>query len=215
MLLKYGLLAFAYLLGAIPFSIILGKKFMDIDIREHGSGNPGGTNSLRFLGKKIGISVLILDGLKAGIIIILIKFGVFGDADLLHPLAYGVAAAFGHVYSIYIKFKGGKAVAATVGMMIAYNFVYAIIMMTIFMIVLKIWKYVSVASTSAVATGVGIGLLVGLTGHNLTITGIHEVTEDIWGMAMFMTLLLLLVAYRHKKNFNNITQGIEPKVKWI
>lgn len=206
MALRYGLLLVAYLLGSIPFSVILGKKFKGIDVREHGSGNPGGTNSLRFLGKKVGGWVLFLDGFKAAIIILLINVGLFDliapGVELLHPLAYGVAAAFGHVYSVYIKFKGGKAVAATVGMMIGFNVFYALIMMVIFLIVLKIWKYVSVASTVAVLGSVIIGIILGVTGNG-------------WDMVIYTGLLLLLVTYRHKKNFNNIRNGIEPKVSWI
>lgn len=200
MVIKYGLLALAYLLGAIPFSVILGKKFKGIDIREHGSGNPGGTNSLRFLGKKIGYSVLFLDGLKAGIIIFLIQFNVLDGSTLLHPLAYGVAAAFGHVYSVYIHFKGGKAVAATVGVMIAYNLLFAFIMMVMFFVALRIWKYVSLSSTTAVFTGVLIGAVIGITSGD-------------WNMTFYLGILFLLVVYRHKKNFRNIAKGIEPKVK--
>lgn len=208
MALKYGLLLVAYLLGAIPFSIILGRKFKGIDVREHGSGNPGGTNSLRFLGRKIGLWVLFLDGLKALIIVFLVKIGVFDSivaetgVELLHPLAYGVAAAFGHVYSVYIKFKGGKAVACTVGIMIGFNILYALIMFTTFMLILKIWKYVSIASTGSVVTLVIIGSVVGFTGNG-------------WDMTIYALILLLLVAYRHKKNFNNIKNGVEPKVSWI
>ena len=202
MVIKYGLLVLAYLLGSIPFSVILGKKFKKIDVREHGSGNPGGTNSLRFLGKKIGIAVLVLDGLKAGLIVLLIQFEVIDPSLVLHPLAYGVVAAFGHVYSIYIKFKGGKAVAATVGMMIAFNLLYALIMFIVFMVVLKIWKYVSVSSTASVLTAVIIGLVLGLT------------TSE-WSMMFYMIPLFLLVVWRHKKNFKNISEGVEPKVSWI
>lgn len=202
MLLKYGLLALAYLLGAIPFSIILGKKFKNIDVREHGSGNPGGTNSLRFLGVKVGMWVLILDGLKAGLIVLLIQTGVIDRSLVLHPLAYGVAAAFGHVYSIYIRFKGGKAVATTVGMMIAYNIVFALIMFVVFMTALKIWKYVSISSITSVFTAVIIGLVVGITSSE-------------WSMFIYMIPLFLLVAWRHRSNMRNIKQGIEPKVSWF
>jgi glycerol-3-phosphate acyltransferase PlsY len=198
MWLKYGLIALAYLLGSIPFSIILGKKFKGIDIREHGSGNPGGTNSLRFLGKHIGIAVLILDGLKAGLIVLLIQLDVIDHTLVFHPLLYGVAAAFGHVYSVYIKFKGGKAVAATVGMMIAYNILYALIMFVVFMVVLKVFKYVSVSSTSAVITAVLVGFIF----------------QDM-NMVIYSSVLLLLVAFRHRSNFKNIRNGVEPKVKWI
>jgi glycerol-3-phosphate acyltransferase PlsY len=200
MIIKYGLLLLAYLLGSIPFSVILGRKYRGIDIREHGSGNPGGTNSLRFLGKKIGYTVLFLDGLKAGLIVLLITTGIVDGSELLNPLAYGIAAAFGHVYSIFLKFKGGKAVAATVGIMVAYNLLYAFIMMIVFSIVLRIWKYVSVSSASSVFAVFIIGLVIGFT------------TSD-WNMPIYMSLLLLLVIFRHKKNFSNIKNGIEPKVK--
>lgn len=213
MLFKYGLLVLAYLLGSIPFSVILGKKFKGIDVREHGSGNPGGTNSLRFLGKSIGYSVLFLDGLKAGLIIFLIQINVLDGALLLHPLAYGVAAAVGHVYSVYIKFKGGKAVAATVGMSLAFNPFFAIIMMICFFIALRIWKYVSVSSTVAVATGVLLGIISGFTGSMMTFGGLVDLGGGNWSIALFYSLLLCLVAFRHKKNFNNIKNGVEPKVK--
>jgi glycerol-3-phosphate acyltransferase PlsY len=202
MIIKYGLLVLAYLLGSIPFSIILGKRFKKIDVREHGSGNPGGTNSLRFLGKKIGMAVVILDGLKAGIIVLIIRLEVIDPTLVLHPLAYGVAAAYGHVYSIYIKFKGGKAVAATVGIMIAFNIIYALIMFVVFMTVLKIWKYVSISSTLSVLTAVIIGLVEGLVSND-------------WSMMIYMSLIFILVVWRHQSNYRNISQGIEPKVSWI
>lgn len=207
MILKYGLLVVSYLLGSIPFSIILGKKIKGIDVRQHGSGNPGGTNSIRWLGRKIGLWVIFLDALKAGLIVLLINLGVFDQlaenlgVELLNPLAYGVAAAFGHVYSIYIKFKGGKAVAATVGIMIAFNIVYALIMMTVFFITLRIWKYVSVSSTSAVFTA----LLISIFYEGLYL--------DDFGMFPFALLLFLLVAFRHQSNFKNIHNQTESKVK--
>ena len=213
MLLKYGLLVLAYLLGSIPFSVILGKKFRGIDVRKHGSGNPGGTNSLRFLGKSIGYAVIFLDGFKAGFIVLLIQTNILDGSLLLHPLAYGVAAAIGHVYSVYIKFKGGKAVAATVGIMIAFNPIMAIIMMISFFIVLRIWKYVSVSSTTAVAVGVLLGILVGITGKMYTVRGLVTFETAKWNIAIYLFLLLLLVSFRHKKNFHNIRNGIEPKVK--
>ena len=97
--LKYGLLALSYLLGSIPFSVILGTKLKGIDVRNHGSGNPGGTNSFRFLGKKIGFYVVLLDGLKSGLLVLLLTHTSFlSDYSLFHPLAYGLAATIGHVF---------------------------------------------------------------------------------------------------------------------
>ncbi len=198
MLLKFILLLVAYLLGAIPFSIILGKKFRGIDVREHGSGNPGGTNSFRFLGGKIGGWVSFLDGTKAALIPFLITFNVLDGSQLFHPLAYGLAAAVGHVFSVYIRFKGGKAVATTIGAMVAFNIFYALIMIAVFLLILKIWKYVSVASTVAVFSTVIIGL----------------VMTD-WSMVLYSSLLFLLVAYRHQSNYKNIINKTESKVSWI
>ena len=198
MLFKYGLLAVAYLLGSIPFSIILGKKFKGIDVREHGSGNPGGTNSFRFLGGKLGCWVSFLDGFKSALIPLLITFSIIDGSQLLHPLAYGLAAAVGHVFSIYIGFKGGKAVATTIGAMLAFNILYALIMIVVFFIVLKIWKYVSISSTIAVLSSIIIGLVV----------------MD-WAMVLYCSFFFLLVFYRHQANYRNIYNKIEPKVKWF
>ena len=200
MLVKYGLLVVAYLLGAIPFSIILGKKYKGIDVREHGSGNPGGTNSVRFLGRKIGMWVMFLDGSKAALIILLIRFKVLDSSqlDLFHPLAYGLAATFGHVFSVYIRFKGGKAVAATVGTFVAFNPIHALAMFAMFLLSLKVIKYVSIASTVA----------------GLTIVVVSLIARD-YTTTLYCVTFSLLIIFRHKKNYQNIKNHVEPKVTWI
>lgn len=199
LILKYGLLLLAYLIGAIPFSIILGVKLKGIDIRNHGSGNPGSTNALRFLGRHVGFIVMFLDGLKGGLFVLLLTHTSFlGGYELFHPLAYGVAAAIGHVFPVYIKFKGGKAVACTVGITIAYNPIFAIIMFLGFIGALKLWKYVSIASTSAAITGVVISLVV----------------QD-FNMTLYYSILMVIIIYRHIGNYKNIKNGIEPTVSWI
>ncbi len=199
MLLSYGLLLVAYLIGAIPFSVILGKGIKGIDVREHGSGNPGGTNSLRFLGIKVGTLVIIGDVSKGAIIIVLMKLGVFGDVgELLHPLAYGFAAAFGHSYSVFIKFKGGKAVGTSGGAILAFNPWIALVSLTIFLLGLKITKYVSLASTSY-----AFGLII--------------ISLILWDFEMlfFAALIALLILYRHRGNYRNIRNKVEPKIKWF
>lgn len=199
MVLSYGLLLVAYLIGAIPFSVIIGKAIKGIDVRNHGSGNPGGTNSLRFLGLKIGIFVIIGDVSKGALIIVLMKLGIFGDAaSLLHPLAYGFAAAFGHSYSVYIKFNGGKAVGTSVGAMIAFNPLFAFIGGIFFFTSLKFTKYVSLASTSY-----GIGLII-----------ISLVIQD-YNMLLYTGLTSLLIIYRHKSNYKNILNKVEPQISWL
>jgi glycerol-3-phosphate acyltransferase PlsY len=199
---KYLLIIISYFLGSIPFSVILGKITKNIDIRQHGSKNPGGTNALRHLGLTIGIVVIILDAFKSGIIVLLIQTDVLPKELLFHPLVYGLAAAFGHVFSIFLKFKGGKAVATTVGMLIGYYIPYALLVLGAFFLVLKITKYVSVASVTSVFMMIPTGLIVGFT------TGDFHL---LW----FMLILWLLVLWRHKGNFQNIKQNKEPKITWM
>lgn len=199
MILSYGLLLVAYLIGAIPFSIILGKAIKGIDVRRHGSGNPGGTNSLRFLGIKVGILVIIGDVSKGAIIIVLMKSGVFGNIDdLLHPLAYGFASAFGHSYSVFIKFKGGKAVGTSGGAILAFNPLIALISLGIFLLVLKLTKYVSLGSTSY-----GLGLVI-----------IAIIIQD-YQMLLYTSLIALLIFYRHISNYKNLKNHVEPKISWM
>ena len=198
MIFQYVLLLIAYLIGSIPFSIIFGKFFKGIDVRKHGSGNPGGTNSLRFLGKKVGALIIFFDVLKGAIIIILIRLDVFGDIELLHPLAYGLAASFGHAFSPFIKFKGGKAVGTTAGAYAAYNLFYALIGIVVFLITLKLTKYVSIGSTSIAFLIVISALIV-----------------SDFDMLFYGGLTMILIIYRHKSNYKNILNKIEPKVTWI
>lgn len=208
MVLNIILLVFSYLLGSIPFSIIIGKKYKGIDVRKHGSGNPGGTNSMRWLGRKMGLVIIFLDALKAGLIVLLMQVGVFDQlaenmgTTLFHPLAFGVAAAYGHVFSVFIKFKGGKAVAASVGVMTAFNPVYAILNLIIFFIVLRIWKYVSVASCVGVFSSVVIGIFIEALWRGRG-----------WDMVIYTLMLFVLVLFRHRSNFVNIKHGTESKVK--
>lgn len=199
MVISYGLLLVSYLIGAIPFSIILGKSIKGIDVRRHGSGNPGGTNALRFLGQKVGALVIIGDISKGAIIVLLIRFGVFdGVEELLHPLAYGFAAAIGHSYSIFIKFKGGKAVGTTVGAISAFNPIISMIAGIVFFLALKITKHVSLASTFYAISLVIIALVV-----------------PQYGMILYVSLTALLIFYRHKSNYQNIKNKEEPKITWL
>ncbi len=195
---QYILLVIAYLIGSIPFSVIFGKSIKGIDVRKHGSGNPGGTNSLRFLGKKVGALIIFFDVLKGAIIVLLVRFEVFGDIPLLHELAYGFAASFGHAFSPFIKFKGGKAVGTTAGAYAAYNLYYLPIGVVVFLIVLKSTKFVSVGSTSVAILIVVFAL----------------VAQDYY-MLFYASSSMILIIYRHKSNYKNILNKIEPKVTWI
>jgi glycerol-3-phosphate acyltransferase PlsY len=201
----------AYMFGSIPFSVLLGTKIKGIDVREHGSGNPGGTNSIRWLGKTLGLSIVFLDAFKGGLIILLVRFGVL-ELSFIDPLLFGVVGAIGHVYPVFLKFKGGKAVAATGGMLVAYNPIWALICIVVFFIVIKISKFVSIGSTSIPITMILLSIIWSLfhiqVFQPLTVGNIwlHEIPYFIF--------MFVLIVYRHQSNYRNIKNGIEPTVNW-
>ena len=112
----------AYILGSIPFGIVIGKTITGIDVREHGSKNIGTTNCIRVLGKKVGFTVFFFDVLKGALVIIIVKY-IFEPLGLMNHyvphIVYGVAAILGHLFSCFLKFKGGKAVATSLGVVLA------------------------------------------------------------------------------------------------
>ena len=201
----------AYMFGSIPFSVLLGTKIKGIDVREHGSGNPGGTNSIRWLGKTLGLSIVFLDAFKGGLIILLVRFGVL-ELSFIDPLLFGVVGAIGHVYPVFLKFKGGKAVAATAGMLVGYNPIWATIAIIVFFVVIRISKYVSIGSTSIPITMILLSIIWGVFGIQILpslTTGsfwIHEIP--------YFVFMLALIVFRHQSNYRNIRNGVEPPVKW-
>lgn len=186
----------AYLLGSIPFGLIVGKIGYNIDIREHGSGNLGGTNTFRVLGKKAGVIVTLADILKGTLATLLpVLLGVSTEVS---PLVIGVFAVFGHIYPIFAKFKGGKAVATSAGMLLGASPLLFGMMFITFFIVLFLSKYVSLASmvTSVIAI---------ITTIFLQETGLLIVT----------IILATFVFYRHTANIKRIINKTEPKIKWM
>src|ERR1700722_8352487 len=111
----------AYLIGSIPTSVWIGRKFYKVDVREHGSGNSGATNSLRVLGKKAGAIVLLIDILKGWLAVGIIYFSTYpsGSAPRMHLMvALACAAILGHIFPVYVGFKGGKGVATGMGIIL-------------------------------------------------------------------------------------------------
>ena len=143
----------AYLLGAIPTSVWIGRHFFNIDIREHGSGNAGATNTIRVLGLKVGIPVLIIDVLKgfaAVNLIHLTDYYIPQSGDFISfQLLLGIAAIIGHIFPVYVGFKGGKGVATLFGIVLAIDPLPTLICIGIFVITLIITKYVSLSSMIA------------------------------------------------------------------
>lgn len=205
------LLVGCYLFGSIPFSVLLGKNLKGVDVRKHGSGNPGGTNSIRWLGKPLGLTIIFLDGLKGGLVILLIRFGVI-DVEFLSPLLFGVMGAFGHVYPVFLKFKGGKAVAAMGGLLVGYNPIWAIIAIATFFTTVKISKYVSIGSTSIPVVVILLSLVCGFAG--LEVYPHVPDTSFVLYELPYLYFMFLMIVFRHSSNYDNIKNGVEPKVGW-
>ncbi|WP_096154519.1 MULTISPECIES: glycerol-3-phosphate 1-O-acyltransferase PlsY [Bacillus] len=190
----------AYLLGSIPFALLIGKIGYGIDIREHGSGNLGGTNTFRTLGVKAGLLVTLGDILKGTLATALpfLFLQLFGVETLLHPLIVGAAAVFGHVYPVFAKFKGGKAVATSGGVILFYAPILFFVMLACFFLGLYLTKMVSLSS---IITG-------------LVISTYSFFTGDI-PLIVIVTILTVFVIYKHKTNIKRIMNKTEPKIKWL
>ena len=187
----------AYLLGSIPSGLWIGRKFFQIDIRQHGSGNLGATNSFRILGKKAGTIVLLMDLLKGSISVLLLK-----QMDLhgISPLIIALFAVMGHTYPLFANFKGGKAVATFAGVILAYQPVLFLIGLGIFILTLAISKMVSFTSMLTIS----IGVLLSLYFQDMVLTTIALLAD-------------IFIIYRHRTNIQRILNGTEPKVdifKW-
>ena len=194
------LILLGYLYGSIPFSLVIGKVFYNTDVRESGSGNLGGTNAGRVLGKKAGISVIVLDALKAVIIFYLssylsLKFNLNPDIKYLA----GLACIFGHCYPIFAEFRGGKAVSTSLGYFLCIEPLYAVVAIVVFLLVLKISKYVSLSSIST-------ALIV------LCITPFLAVSITA---KLCMLVAVILLVYRHKDNIKRIKNQTESKIQWM
>jgi glycerol-3-phosphate acyltransferase PlsY len=184
----------AYIIGSIPSALIVGKVGYKLDIREHGSGNLGATNAFRVLGVKAGIIVTLSDILKGTLATVLpILFDV-----PVHPLLIGLVAVIGHTYPLFAKFKGGKAVATSGGIILGSFPLLFVIMITTFLLTLYLTKYVSLSS---IITGI-ISIFVSILYKDVILITI-------------IAFLTLFVIYRHKENIKRIKNGTEPKIKWM
>ena len=144
----------SYLLGSIPTSVWLGKAYFGIDVRSQGSGNAGATNTLRTLGKKAGLFVLIVDFLKgfsAANLMMLQDTITKASGDqremyLTYQLIFGSFAVLGHIFPLFAKFKGGKGIATLVGVVLAVDYQMALLLILTFIIVVGFTQYVSLGS---------------------------------------------------------------------
>lgn len=198
------LLIAAYIIGSIPFSYIFGKKLKNKDLRHHGSGNLGTTNAFRVLGIAIGIIVLVLDVSKSGLLVLLVMKNpqLFG-LNMLHSIYYGFAAVLGHVFPIWFKFKGGKGVASSLGIIVVYAPWIGITLIPFFLFIVYITKYVSLGST---ATAMVVSSMAIILYFNVPPGSIYDLEFTIVAI-----VTSLLIFYRHKQNFKKILNGTENK----
>ena len=198
-----ALILASYLLGAIPFALLAGK-LKGIDIRKHGSGNLGATNAIRVLGKPVGLTVFVLDFLKGFIPVMVVRFLPAGSVAISEFMAFscGAAAVVGHIFPVYLKFKGGKGVAATAGMLLAVRWDAALIACGVFFPVRRLTGYVSLSS---------IALAVTFPSALYLLHPSRAMSDYKW-VLIGSCLLALLIIYRHKGNIGRILRGEEPKV---
>jgi acyl phosphate:glycerol-3-phosphate acyltransferase len=192
----------AYLIGSIPTSVWIGRHFYNVDVRSHGSGNSGATNSLRVLGKKAGIIVLIIDMLKGWLAVGIVCFSSYpsGSAPRIHlEVALACFAIIGHILPIYVGFKGGKGVATGMGIILAFSPIVALFCLLVFVVVFFVFHYVSLASMiAAVSFPVWMAVMTKM---------------DYKWVAAFSIFLPLLVIFMHRKNIARLLEKKESKVQ--
>jgi len=183
----------AYLIGSIPTGLLLGKAY-GIDVRKEGSGNIGATNLYRTVGRKVGIITLISDCLKGLLPVVIVKI-----SSLPPELAawVGLAAFCGHVFSVFLKFRGGKGVATALGVFLALAPLAVAIAMALFAGMMFLWRYVSLASISAAAI---MPPAVFFLGESRTI-------------CVVTLIISLIVIVRHHENIGRLLSGNESRFK--
>lgn len=195
----------AYLLGSISFSVIISKKMAGFDVREKGSGNAGSTNVLRTVGKKAAIITLICDCLK-GVVAVLIgllasKLVQGTDSSLLVQLA-GIAVVVGHTFPIFFKFKGGKGVATSLGVLLIINWKIGLICLVFALVVMTLTRFVSLGS---VATAILLPILTVCIDTNAPAPGNYVI---------FGIILAVLVVFNHRSNVKRLLEGKENKLSF-
>lgn len=191
-----------YFLGAVPFAFVIGKLFFHVDVRQHGSGNLGGSNTGRVLGKKAGLAVMTLDILK----VTLVVFLATRISD--HPWAVSigaVSASIGHCYPVFLRFRGGKAVATLYGLLfglwvcLGYSPLAFFLPLITFLVVLYLFKIVSLSSMiSSLAAVVYLWLSGGET-----------------PVVIAAGIFALLIILRHHENIKRMVRGCERKISWM
>lgn len=194
----------AYLIGSIPSAVWIGRTFYNTDVREYGSGNAGATNTFRVLGYRAGVVVLIMDVLKGFVAVKLAYF--IGDYDpnlqevfIDYELALGVCALFGHIWPVYVGFRGGKGVATMLGILLAVHWQAALLCSAIFLVMLIVTGYVSLSSMTSGIMFPVIIMIFYSTNSSINI---------------FSLAVAILVLVTHQRNIERLIAREESRVKW-
>ncbi|MEI6285996.1 MAG: glycerol-3-phosphate 1-O-acyltransferase PlsY [Bacillota bacterium] len=183
-----------YLLGAIPFGLIVGKNIYGIDLREHGSNNTGATNAFRVLGPKAALFVGIPDMLKG---VLAVYFAQLLSADPLIMVIAGIAAICGHNWSMWMKFRGGRGVATSVGVLLMLAPKVVGVVLVVFIILVALTRYVSLGSVTG---GILVPFLMWYFDYPLVIK-------------YFGIVVAIFIVLRHRANIKRLLNGTENKVK--
>ena len=190
----------AYLIGSIPTSYIVGRLTKGIDIRKYGSGNVGATNTLRVLGKKMGALVLLMDMAKGAFCVVVLSAVFYGNQLNIGLPAFKACIAafvvFGHIWTIFLKFKGGKGVATTCGVVLALAAAPALIAILIWLIVVILSKYVSLSS------------LIMMLSLPLLLLAFNQPYPYV----ILAVTLLITISYTHRENIKRLATGRENKI---
>lgn len=181
-----------YLLGSANSSIIVGR-FYNVDVRKHGSGNAGTTNTLRTLGKKAALFVLLGDILK-GLLAYLVGYYITGST--LGGMVGGTAAILGHIWPVYFGFKGGKGVLTSLAVLLMIDWPIALVLLGIFIIIVLLTRYVS------------LGSIVGATLFPVLSLVLGRSTETV----VFSALIAVLIIFMHRTNIKRLLKGTESKI---
>src|SRR5512143_81730 len=185
----------SYLLGAVPFGLLFTKLFSGIDVRSVGSGNIGATNVLRAAGKKVAVLTLLADGMKGFLPVYLARF-LFHD-EWTTALS-GAATVMGHVFPVWLRFKGGKGVATSFGVVLAVSPWVGLIALLAWLTAAIIWRYSSLSALVAFASYLFITFAVP-----------PEPSKPFGSLSLF---IFGMIYYRHRENIKRLVAGTEPKI---
>ncbi|MDY0209946.1 MAG: glycerol-3-phosphate 1-O-acyltransferase PlsY [Acholeplasma sp.] len=214
MLLQIGLIVVAYLVGSIPNGLWIGKVFLGIDLRQLGSKNLGTSNAIRVMGIKYGLLTFVLDAFKGALPIILVyilratndfqtNLTLFNQT-YDYAILFGVVAVIGHTFPIFNKFKGGKAVATSAGIVLSLTPIAGIACILVYIAVVAITKYASLGSTFAALTVFIVSLFEFMIPDGKLIDNLFVII--VYG------LMILFIFYRHIENYKRLIKGTENKM---